>query len=328
MSKADLLGASSSFDNASRRSARRRMIDAATGVPSATPVDLQHAVSAAIDEVAHNPDNPRTSLGDVRETAASLSERGQIQPITVMTCAAYLRANPGRHGEIDPAAQYIAIDGNRRLAAAREAGLPTVKIYVSDDLAATSGEVLESALVANIHRQDLTPLEEAQALQSLLDVHGTQTKVAQRLGKSQGWVSQRLSLLSLAPELQEDLKAGRRTVEHLRGLGRKDSGSQRKEADARASRDGQADGAGEDAAKERGIDKGVTVVGTAHSSTLPEQRDVERAPLAGAPGHTAARPPRTAVLDNDLAALATCLRAAYTPEELAELIRLLTAADD
>ncbi|WP_444875956.1 ParB/RepB/Spo0J family partition protein [Streptomyces canus] len=72
---------------------------------------------------------------------------------------------------------------------------------VSDDQGTTSEELLESALVANIHRQDLEELDEARALQRLLAIHGSQTALAKRLQRSQGWVSQRLALLNLTPDL-------------------------------------------------------------------------------------------------------------------------------
>jgi ParB family chromosome partitioning protein len=85
---------------------------------------------------------------------------------------------------------------------------------VDDDQGSDGDAILESALVANIHRNDLDPLDEARALQRLLALHGSQVKLAKRLRKSQGWVSQRLALLNLSPELQAVV--GEEPVELLR----------------------------------------------------------------------------------------------------------------
>jgi ParB family chromosome partitioning protein len=90
---------------------------------------------------------------------------------------------------------------------------------VSDDEGSTSEELLESALVANIHRQDLEELDEARALQRLLAIHGSQTALAKRLHRSQGWVSQRLALLNLTPELQA--RIGQEPIDLLRAVGNK-----------------------------------------------------------------------------------------------------------
>jgi len=132
---------------------------------------------------------------------------------------AYVKANPDRAGDLEPDTMYVVIDGSSRLAAAREAGLATVKVMVSDDQGTNSEELLESALVANIHRQDLEELDEARALQRLLAIHGSQTALAKRLHRSQGWVSQRLALLNLTPELQA--RIGQEPIDLLRAVGNK-----------------------------------------------------------------------------------------------------------
>ncbi|MER5966513.1 ParB/RepB/Spo0J family partition protein [Streptomyces sp. NPDC002057] len=218
MSKADLLGASSSFQRARPVSARRAAIDQATSAPTdgvAAPTELPvHVVSL-------NPDNPRSELGDLADLANSLRDHGQKTAISIMTRFAYLQANPGREADLEPDTQYVVIDGNSRLAASREAGLGTLKVMVDDELGADPDGVLESALVANIHRRDLDPLDEAKALQKLLKLHGTQEKLAERLHRTQAWVSQRLALLNLTPELQQRLKEGTEQAKHLRRVGNK-----------------------------------------------------------------------------------------------------------
>ncbi|WSB58693.1 ParB/RepB/Spo0J family partition protein (plasmid) [Streptomyces cellulosae] len=217
MSKAKTLGAGRfGSTTAAPVSARRQAVAAATGVPTegvAPPTELP------VDRISLNPDNPRSALGDLTELAGSLKEHGQKQAITVMNRDAYIRANPVRESELEPHATHVVIDGSSRLAAAREAGLPTVKVWVDDDQGADSEALLESALVANVHRQDLAELDEARALQRLLAIHGSQSALAKRLHKSQGWVSQRLALLNLTPELQA--KIGQEPIKLLRAVGNK-----------------------------------------------------------------------------------------------------------
>ena len=118
------------------------------------------------------------------------------------------------------AAEYVVIDGNRRLKAAAVAGLAELRIDVNDDLAATAADLLESALIANVHRVDVPPLDQAKAVQQLVGVHGSQGKVAKRLGKTPAWVSQRLALLELTPDLQSAVETGELKVEPARRIGR------------------------------------------------------------------------------------------------------------
>ncbi|GAB1340338.1 hypothetical protein ACE1SV_69280 [Streptomyces sp. E-15] len=220
MSKADQLGAGR-FGGARPVSARRQAVAAATGVPTdgvAPPGELP------VGRISPNPDNPRSQLGDLTDLTGSLSTHGQKQAITVMNRDAYLAANPDRASDLEPNTTHVVIDGSSRLAAAREAGLATIKVMVSDDQGSTSEELLESALVANIHRQDLEELDEARALQRLLAIHGSQTALAKRLHRSQGWVSQRLALLTLTPELQALI--GREPIDLLRAVGNKPADQQ------------------------------------------------------------------------------------------------------
>ncbi|MEU0057047.1 ParB/RepB/Spo0J family partition protein [Streptomyces sp. NPDC006334] len=216
MSKANQLGAGRFGGGVRPVSARRQAVAAATGVPTdgvAPPTELPpHQISL-------NPDNPRSSLGDLTDLAGSLQTHGQKQAITVMNRDAYVKANPEREDDLEPDTTHVVIDGSSRLAAAREAGLATIKVMVSDDQGANSEELLESALVANIHRQDLSELDEARALQRLLAIHGSQTALAKRLHRSQGWVSQRLALLGLTPELQA--RIGEEPIDLLRAVGSK-----------------------------------------------------------------------------------------------------------
>ncbi|OIK06024.1 ParB/RepB/Spo0J family partition protein [Streptomyces monashensis] len=216
MSKADQLGAGRFGGGVRPVSARRQAVAAATGVPTegvAPPTELPpHRVSL-------NPDNPRSSLGDLTDLTGSLATHGQKQAITVMNRDAYIKANPEREADLEPDTTHVVIDGSSRLAAAREARLAVVKVMVSDDQGANSEELLESALVANIHRHDLGELDEARALRRLLAIHGSQTALSKRLHRSQGWVSQRLALLNLTPELQG--RIGEEPIDLLRAVANK-----------------------------------------------------------------------------------------------------------
>ncbi|GAA5707605.1 plasmid partitioning protein [Streptomyces avermitilis] len=221
MSKADQLGAGRFGGGVRPVSARRQAVAAATGVPTeavSPPTELP------VNRISPNPDNPRSALGDLTDLAGSLKTHGQKQAITVMNRDAYVRANPEREPDLEPDTTHVVVDGSSRLAAAREARLITVKVMVSDDQGTTSEELLESALVANIHRQDLEELDEARALQRLLAIHGSQRALAKRLHRSQGWVSQRLSLLNLTPELQALI--GQEPIDLLRAVGNKPTDQQ------------------------------------------------------------------------------------------------------
>ncbi|MFJ9729277.1 ParB/RepB/Spo0J family partition protein [Streptomyces sp. NPDC101209] len=215
------------------RSSRGQAIAHVTG----DPLPPSETTSLTPAEISFNPDNPREELGDVSDLIASLTEVGQIVAITVATADAYLANRPDRFGDLDTGAKYVVIDGNRRLKAAREAGLTTVKVMVDDTFASTDESLLEAAFIANAKRQDLSELEEAQALQRLVTFYGSQHKAAKRLGMSQPLISQKLSLLALTPELQADLEAGRRNVSHVRNLASLPPDEQRQEADRRAQAD-------------------------------------------------------------------------------------------
>ncbi|MQY15169.1 Nucleoid occlusion protein [Streptomyces sp. RB5] len=214
--KSELLGKSASFARAQPVSSRRAAIAAATGVPT-QGVEPPSRIKRT--QLAHNPFNVREALTDLEETAASLREKGQLQPLAVVTRQAFLAVHPGQE-EVIGSALYVVIDGNRRLAASGLADLDEMLIFVNDDLAVSSADIVESALIANIHRVDVPPIDQAKAVQELLEKHKTQATVARRLGKTEAWVSQRLALLNLTPELQEKVETGELKVKSARTIGR------------------------------------------------------------------------------------------------------------
>ncbi|MCC7354717.1 MAG: ParB/RepB/Spo0J family partition protein [Anaerolineae bacterium] len=160
-----------------------------------------------IDDIAPNPRQPRQAMDShaLEELAASIQEHGIIQPLIVT------RSNPADGG---PPFRIVA--GERRWRAARLAGLPTVPVVVKD---ATPQAMLEWALVENLQRADLSPLEMATAFRSLMDEFGlTQEDIAARVGKSRVAVANTVRLLRLPDEIKDALAAGQITEGHARAL--------------------------------------------------------------------------------------------------------------
>ncbi|MFG2220432.1 ParB/RepB/Spo0J family partition protein [Streptomyces sp. NPDC048685] len=171
-----------------------------------------------ISSIAPNPFNPREELKAIEEMADSLTSRGVIQPLTVVTREAFLGAHPGQEESLKEA-QYIVVDGNRRLAGATLAGIDDVPVHIDDSLADDADTLLETALTAAVQHENLDPLDEAKALQRLVQVHGSQRAVARALGKSSPWVTQRIALLKLTPELQAAVEDRSLPVEIARNVG-------------------------------------------------------------------------------------------------------------
>jgi len=155
-----------------------------------------------IDRIRPNPLQPRQRMdpGALEELASSIRQHGLLEPLLVA------RAEAG----------YTLIAGERRWRAARMAGLASVPALVRD---ASAESTLELALVENLQRADLTPLEEANAYRLLVDEFGlTQEQVAGRVGRSRVSVTNRLRLLSLPPRARELLSEGSITEGHARAL--------------------------------------------------------------------------------------------------------------
>ncbi|MFF3863679.1 ParB/RepB/Spo0J family partition protein [Streptomyces sp. NPDC002209] len=170
------------------------------------------------DSLAHNSYYPREELQDIEDLADSLAARGLIQPVAVVTRQAFLTAHPDHEQSIGDAA-YVVVAGNRRLVAAVMAGLDDLPAHLDGSLAEDADTLLESALVAAVHDKDLEPIEQARALETLVAKHGSQRQVAKALHKSSGWVTQRLALLKLTPELQQAVEAKTLPVEVARQVG-------------------------------------------------------------------------------------------------------------
>ncbi|MGW3403418.1 ParB/RepB/Spo0J family partition protein [Streptomyces zhihengii] len=245
MGKADTLGPSNAFAGATRaRSARAQLYNAAIGkvLPDADG-------TLPVDSISQNPDNPRDHMRNLDDMTQTVAEVGVVVPITVATVDAYLAERPERAEDLDPDTQYLVVDGHRRLEASRRVGRERIKVTVDDARVATDEALLEAAFVANYHRDNMTELEEAQALESLVTYYGSQTKAAQRLGIAQATLSSKLSLLKLTPVLQADLAEGRRQLKHVRNLGKQTPEQQIETANARAAADKQEKSLRREAAK-------------------------------------------------------------------------------
>jgi ParB family transcriptional regulator, chromosome partitioning protein len=170
--------------------------------------------SAPLRDLTANPRNPREDLGDL-STLASIADL-QLQPVTVVTRDAYLTLYPEDHIET----RFVVINGCRRLAAAKEFGRPELDISVNDAVARDRVTLISAAIAENVDRQDFDVIEEAKAVQMLVKECAQANLAAERLQKTKGWVSQRLALLRLAPELQAALRRGELAIREARTLAR------------------------------------------------------------------------------------------------------------
>ena len=155
-----------------------------------------------ITSIVANPRQPRKAFDNnsLRDLAASLKRSGLLQPVVVR-----------RHGQ-----QFQIVVGERRWRAAGLAGLSHIPAVVRDT---TDAESLELALVENLLREDLNPMEEAEGYQRLLgEFDWTQEELGQRVGKDRSSVANCLRLLKLPGVIQDDLRAGRLTMGHARAL--------------------------------------------------------------------------------------------------------------
>ncbi|HHX64970.1 MAG TPA: ParB/RepB/Spo0J family partition protein [Chloroflexi bacterium] len=177
-------------------------------IPSADPVPGLRKVH--IDSIAPNPRQPRTVFDPqaLEDLAKSIREVGLIQPLIV-----HQARGTGEPGQLP---RYQIIAGERRWRAARIAGLQHVDVIVKD---VTPQEMLELALIENIQRADLSPIEEALAYTQLADEFGlTQEQIAERVGRSRVSVTNTIRLLRLPEEIQSALQESQITEGHARAL--------------------------------------------------------------------------------------------------------------
>jgi len=152
----------------------------------------------AVEQLHWNPDNPRTDAGDVVDMAATIAAIGVLEPLLVAHAEAMQLASDRL--PLIGAGEFIVIAGHRRLEAAKLAGVKTVPCIVRDDLVGEHADV--AMVVENVHREDLTPIEEARSYLRLQDVHGkSQRDIAALVGRNQSHISKRLQLLALPEKM-------------------------------------------------------------------------------------------------------------------------------
>lgn len=251
-----------------------------------------------------NPSQPRQHFDAeaLQELADSIKAQGIIQPLLV---------RPQGDG-----ASYQIVAGERRWRAARLAGLTRVPVFVR---ALSDKEVMAAALIENLQREDLNPIEEALALQGLREtLELTQEELAARLGKSRPAVANSLRLLQLSPSAREDLQAGRLSAGHARCL----LGIDEVEA--------------ADALRQRILDHSLTVrqaeEAVAHwrsSHTLPWQRETETAGSQTAPksGSGRKKNPHLLSLQKRLSETLAC-KATISGDEYTGRINLVYASPE
>jgi ParB family chromosome partitioning protein len=174
-------------------------------IPEAPEAPRQGTFEVDIDLLSPNEEQPRVQMDDARldELAQSIKANGIIQPILVR-----------RSGNA-----YRIIAGERRWRAAQRAGLLRVPVVVRDVPAGSEQQLLELALVENIQRENLNPVDEALAYQRLADKHElTQDQIAAAVGKDRSSVANYLRLLKLPEEVRGDLVAGSLSMGHARAL--------------------------------------------------------------------------------------------------------------
>ncbi len=178
-------------------------LDALIPSQSATAIDDKKYKMVTLDRIAPNPMQPRHEFSEskLQELAESLKRNGLMQPLIVK--------NNG--------SDFTIIAGERRFRAARLAGLEEVAVVIMDDI--DEDKMLELALVENIQREDLNPIETAEAYRSLIDrCNLSQNELAERVGKSRTAVTNTMRLLGLPDSIIKMVRSGDLSEGHARTL--------------------------------------------------------------------------------------------------------------
>ena len=164
--------------------------------------EKNNSVEIPIEEIRSNPYQPRKTFNDesLNELAASIKEYGVIEPIIVK------KSIKG----------YEIVAGERRTKAAKLAGLVTIPAIVKDF---SDEDMMEIALLENIQREDLNPIDEAESIANIIKVRGfTQEEFANRFGKSRSYITNLLGILKLPKNVQQKVKDGKISMSHARSL--------------------------------------------------------------------------------------------------------------
>ncbi len=169
--------------------------EAPAAAPSAAPTEI------SVDVIDPNPDQPRRVFDaeQLERLADSIRQHGVLQPVVVQ-----------RVGD-----RYQLVVGERRWRATQQAGLPTIPVVVAD---VDPSDRLELALIENVQRHDLNPIELAHAFSTLASGGKTQEEIGKRVSLDRSTVANHIRLLELPRELQDDVEAGRLSVGHAKAL--------------------------------------------------------------------------------------------------------------
>ncbi len=173
-------------------------------IPEESALEIGDVNQVPIESIVPNPEQPRTTFNpeELSELAASILEHGIIQPLVVT-----------RGSNSD---EYVLIAGERRLQASKKAGLEKVPVIIRD---ANNRELLELALIENVQRADLSPLESAEAYRRLQKEYQlTQEEVARRVGKSRVAITNTMRLLDLSAAVKQALADGKISEGHGRAV--------------------------------------------------------------------------------------------------------------
>ncbi len=171
-------------------------------IPELEEAESEGRLEIPIADIRANPFQPRRDFDAdrLRELADSIREHGVLQPVLVRQVSG----------------GYELVAGERRLRAAEAAGLSKIPAVVGDY---PDDAMMEIALVENLQREDLNPMEEAEAYRRLMDeFHLTQEEIAQKIGKSRSAIANTLRLLHLPAKVRDDLRAGKATEGHARAI--------------------------------------------------------------------------------------------------------------
>ena len=196
--------------------------DSVMGDPSATaakPAPARHrTIRVPLDCVVPNPNQPRRSMSDqgIASLAGSIKRNGIIQPIVIRPLGGTSTVGMGRPFSMQGTVKYELIAGERRWRAARVAGLSDVPAILRD---ATEEQLLELALVENIHREDLNAIDRAIAYGQFRDKFGlAPEEIGERVGEDRTTVTNYLRLLDLPSEIQDMVSSDLLSMGHARGL--------------------------------------------------------------------------------------------------------------
>lgn len=167
-------------------------------------IGSEGALTLRISEIEPNKNQPRKSFNNetLKQLADSISEHGVLQPLIVRSISS---------------GNYMIIAGERRWRAAKMAGLSEIPVIIRDDL--TDEQAMQIAMIENLQRENLNPIEEALGYKELIDRFGmTQDKLAQVLGKARSSVANSLGLLALPNGVQELLRNGSLSAGHCKAL--------------------------------------------------------------------------------------------------------------